>query len=175
MANRTRGLSNYFYSNFYLSVSADAPTGAPSKGWLPPDAVGFLKRRQHERRPPRAAISLTQWPAQTVGAQKRPLARGTPTNIDLGQERSDHPTQPSGSMRRAFAIIATRHIKSAVRPRLTSEYAVVSVDQLHISTLRPGTLEKCLRLFVTRVMPWDTACDAIRRSIFPIGSPERSN
>jgi hypothetical protein len=56
-----------------------------------------------------------------------------------------------------------------------SERALALKDQLHTSTLRPGTFEKCLRLFVTTVIPWDTACEAMRRSIFPIGLPERSN
>ncbi len=56
-----------------------------------------------------------------------------------------------------------------------SPSSLVATDQLHTSTLRPATLEKCLILFVTRVIPWDTACDAMRRSMFPIGLPERSN
>jgi hypothetical protein len=51
----------------------------------------------------------------------------------------------------------------------------VAIDQLHTSTSRPGTFDKCLILLVTNVIPWDTACDAIRRSMFPIGLPERSN
>src|SRR6266403_2532418 len=59
--------------------------------------------------------------------------------------------------------------------RKSSRATLAVTDQLHTSTLRPGTLEKCLILFVTSVIPWDTACDAISRSMFPIGLPARSN
>jgi hypothetical protein len=52
-----------------------------------------------------------------------------------------------------------------------TERALALTDQLHTSTLRPGTFEKCLRLFVTTVIPWETACEAMRRSIFRIGLP----
>ena len=62
------------------------------------------------------------------------------------------------------------------RARRKSSGATLAVTvQLHTSTLRPGTFEKCLRLFVTTIIPWETACEAMRRSIFPIGVPERSN
>lgn len=59
--------------------------------------------------------------------------------------------------------------------RKSSGAASAVTDQLHTSTLRPGTFEKCLRLFVTTIILWETACEAMRRSIFPIGVPERSN
>ena len=62
------------------------------------------------------------------------------------------------------------------RARRKSSAATLAVtDQLHTSTLRPGTCEKCLRLLVTTIIPWETACEAMRRSIFPICLPERSN
>ena len=63
----------------------------------------------------------------------------------------------------------------AIYTRAYQRSGAMSADQLHTSTLRPGTFEKCLRLLVTTVIPWETACEAIRRSIFPIGLPERSN
>jgi hypothetical protein len=44
----------------------------------------------------------------------------------------------------SHAIAGLRHIVST------------GADQLHTSTLRPGTFEKCLRLFVTTVIPWET-------------------
>jgi hypothetical protein len=56
-----------------------------------------------------------------------------------------------------------------------SEVASATRDQPHTSTLRPGTVEKCFRLLVMTVIPWETACEAMRRSMFPIGLPERSN
>lgn len=42
--HRTLGLSRYFHSYFISQVSADAPTRAPSKGWLPRDVVGHQGR-----------------------------------------------------------------------------------------------------------------------------------
>jgi hypothetical protein len=68
--------------------------------------------------------------------------------------------------------IAARHIEHL---RKSSAAISAVTDQRHTSTLRLGTFEKCLRLFVTTVIPWETACEAMRRSIFPIGLPERSN
>jgi outer membrane protein TolC len=62
-----------------------------------------------------------------------------------------------------------------VSATLPARAALAETDQLHTSTLRPGTFEKCLRLFVTTVIPWETACEAMRRSILPIGLPARSN
>jgi hypothetical protein len=69
-------------------------------------------------------------------------------------------------------------IETNCRSLRTAQTTMVLVQprfQLHTSTLRPGTFEKCLRLFVTTVISWETACAAMRRSIFPIGLPERSN
>jgi hypothetical protein len=81
------------------------------------------------------------------------------------------------------ACTRSRALKRSSRSRIVmkrSEYGgsplrAPLTDQLHTSTLRPGTFEKCLRLFVTTIIPWETACEAMRRSIFPIGLPERSN
>jgi len=80
------------------------------------------------------------------------------------------PDQVSIGRGAGFHLADTLPISRRCEPRLRAV-----TDQLHTSTLRPGTLEKCLILFVTKVICWDIACDAIRRSIFPIGLPRRSN
>jgi hypothetical protein len=81
-----------------------------------------------------------------------------------------------GLQRHELAQVADRQ---RLNPRFSSRQLKPEqpwrTDQLHTSTLRPGTFEKWLRLFVTTVIPWETACEAMRRSIFPIGLPERSN
>ena len=41
----------------------------------------------------------------------------------------------------------------------------------HSSRFNPGTLEKCFRLFVTSVERSEIACDAISKSMLPIGVP----
>jgi len=115
-------------------------------------------------------------PPLTIGVLPR-----TPQNQDLGG-RSPPPPEGEGGHRNQIGqqpqndlefhnhgLMMRSALQQVVRATLAA------TDQLHTSTLRPGTFEKCLRLFVTTIIPWENACEAMRRSIFPIGLPERSN
>src|SRR5580658_10186552 len=128
-------------------------------------AAGFRilkKSRGHDGAHGVAADVLTAGVAATVAKETGHRAQGT----DF-EPIAEHVLGLVAPAAAALAGVISQH-RGSLHGRPSS-------DQLHTSTLRPGTFEKCFRLLVTTVIPWETACEAIRRAIFPIGLPERSN
>jgi hypothetical protein len=126
-----------------------------------------------------SVIASKTWSCESVQAdlayEEPPTARSAAGQLVKITERPRHSS--AAWSRDGFQVWRHNPVLSQ-QAREMEDFPIADsavTDQLHTSTLRPGTFEKCLRLFVTTIISWETACEAMRRSIFPIGLPDRSN
>jgi hypothetical protein len=81
--------------------------------------------------------------------------------------------RPSTTFTRSISMSAASRVPRLAANVIGARLANPGFGQglFHSCRFNPGALEKCFRLFVTSVERSEMACDAISKSILPIGVP----